>query len=63
MNRTDYDRVTEVSRELGVARWGRTWSVLDLTDPPRASQIGVPHPSKAVAIAAALRYIERGDYR
>lgn len=62
----DFDSSADVSHDLAVVRWGRDWRVWDKEDAERGSSgavIGPPFPSKAVAVAAALRYIERGDYR
>ena len=60
MKQTDYDSSSKVSTELAVVRWGRTWYVLDRST---EATIAGSHPSKTVAIAVALRLIERGDYR
>lgn len=56
---SDYDSRSKVSAELAVVRWGRIWRVFDLVS---GAEIGPAHPSKLVAIAYALRLIERGDY-
>lgn len=62
--RTDFDSSAAVSVDLSVVRWGRVWYVWarDGEDTARGSIIGSAHPSKAVAIAHALRYVERGEY-
>lgn len=65
MTLSDFDSVANVSRDLAVVRWGRTWHVWDKQDAERGSHgaiIGPAHPSKSVAIAYALQRIAQGDY-
>jgi hypothetical protein len=67
MRRADYDSSSDVSEQTCVARWGKDWRVLVIGDGETwadgGAATGPPHPSKAVAIAYALRLVERGDYR
>ena len=63
MRRGDYDSYTPVSEQTGVVRWGRIWRVFVTDDTGTETETGPAFASKAVAIAYALRLVERGDYR
>ena len=63
MDARDYDRHCKVSEQTAVVKWGPTWRVLATDDEGHSAETGPAHPSKAVAIAYALRLVERGDYR
>ena len=66
MTPSDYDRFVKVTEQTAVVRWGRQWNAYVRGDGATwqdGSVTGPPFASKAVAIAYALRLVERGDYR
>ncbi len=57
-----YESVRLHTEQLAVARWGRLWSVLDMTgDMP--AQIGQPTDTRYAAMYQADRKVSSGDYR
>lgn len=63
MQARDFDSHSRVSEQTAVVRWGRSWYAFVTDNEGDSATTGPAHPSKAVAIAYALRLVERGDYR
>ena len=63
MRAQDFDSHSRVSEQTAVVRHGRYWYAFVTGNDGYSATTGPAHPSKAVAIAYALRLVERGDYR